>query len=90
MNEGEEVMRTGPLCGGIEKSRESRQTVQQHINTPRLAEEIKYCTTKMGNTTSTHRGTYSSEDQVTIAERRRVLTAKIHPKIAARNPIQRR
>lgn len=44
----------------------------------------------MGNTTSTHRGTYSSEDQVTIAERRRVLAAKIHPKIAARKPVQRR
>jgi hypothetical protein len=44
----------------------------------------------MGNTTSTHRGTYSSKDQVTIAERRRVLTAKIHPKIAARKPMQRR
>lgn len=90
MNEGEEVMRTGSLYRGIGKLRESRKTVQQHTNTPRLAEEIKYGTAKMGNTASTDRGIYFFEDQVMIAERRCVLMAKIHPKITARNPIQRR
>ena len=83
-------MRTGSLYRGIGKLRESRRTVQQHTNTPRPAEEIKYGTAKMGNTTSTGRGIYFFEDQVTIAERQRVLMAKIHPKITVRNPIQRR
>jgi len=88
-DEGEEVMRTGSLYRDIEKSRESRRTAQQHTNTPRLAEEIKYGTAKMGDITSTDRGIYFFEDQVAIAERRRVLMGKIHPKIAARKPIQR-
>jgi hypothetical protein len=44
----------------------------------------------MGNTTSTGRGIYFFEDQVTIAERQRVLMAKIHLKITVRNPTQRR
>lgn len=39
MNEGEEVMRTGPLCGVIEKSRESRRTVQQHTRNQILYDE---------------------------------------------------
>lgn len=90
VNEGEEVMRIGSLYRDIEKSRESRRTVQQHTNTPRLAEEIKYGTAKMGDITSTDRGIYFFEDQMTIAERRRALMAKTHPKIAARKPIQRR
>lgn len=90
VNEGEEVMRTGSLYQGIGKLRESHRTVQQHTNTPRLAEEIKYGTARMGNTTSTDRDIYFFEDQVTIAERQRVLMAKTHPKTTARNPIQRR
>ena len=69
VNEGEEVMRTRSLCRGIEKSRESHRTAQQYTNTPRLAEEIKYGTAKMGNATSTDRGICFFEDQVTIAER---------------------
>ena len=85
MNEGEEVMRTGSLYRGIGKSRESRRTVQQHTNTPRLAEEIKYGTARMGNTTSTNRDIYFFEDQVTIAERRRVLMAKT-PKNNSQKP----
>jgi hypothetical protein len=90
VNKGEEVIRAGPLYRGIGKSRESCRTVQQHTNTPRLAEEIKYGTAKIGNTTSTDRGICFFEDQVTTAERRRVLMAKIHLKTTARNPIQRR
>ena len=90
VNEGEEVMRTGSLYQGIKKPLESRRAVQQHTKHPSSCGRNQIWYSKMGNTTSTDRGIYFFEDQVTIAERRRVLMAKIHPKITARNPIRRR